>query len=290
MPKLILTTLSLIALLLGPPGPGCAMETITVAATRSMIDSYRDFLRGRSPYEITSFTSSPSTPHASRSIVVMIMMLQAMKIGGMGEVGISFVETPNSARERAEVKSGRAVVGGQDYWSYDFDDSVFMSPPIVDKGQFVKGIYVLPSNKGILAVRDKQHLQRYTAVILNGWAGDIALLRSLNLKDLLYTYNDENLFLFLKLGRADFTLLEFSSAPDLSVTQSGVTLVPVPRVKVTLPGSRCLMISKVHPDGRRVYEALAKGLEVLQENGTFTRVFRESGFIPEQVKDWKTIN
>ncbi len=220
----------------------------------------------------------------------MIMMLQALKIGGMGEVGITFVEAPNSARERAEVKSGHAVVGGQDYWSDDFDDSVFMSLPVVDEGQFVKGIYVLPTNKSILAVRDKQHLQPYSAVTLNGWRGDIATLKAMNLRDLVYTYNDENLFLFLKLGRADFTLLEFSSAPDLSVSHSGVTLVPIPRVKVTLPGSRCLMISKVHPDGRRVYEALARGLEVLRENGTFTRVFRESGFIPEQVKDWKTIN
>jgi len=213
-----------------------------------------------------------------------------MKIGGLGEVTVSFVEVPNSARERAEVKSGIAVAGSQDYWSQDFDDSVFKSPPIVDEGQFVKGIYVLPANKSILAVRDMPHLQRYSAVTLHGWMRDISALKAMNLRDLLYTQSDENLFHFLKLGRADFTLLEFSSAPDLALSLAGVTLVPIPQVKVTIPGSRCLMISKKHPDGQRVYEALLKGLAVLRETGTILRVLTESGFSPERVKNWKSIN
>jgi hypothetical protein len=286
MARLFLICIGFALFLLGHTVAGVAAETLTVAATSYSINNYRAFMQGRTPLEITSFAS----PHATRAVVSMILMQKALKIGGMGDVAISFLEVPNSARERAEVKSGHAVIGGQDFWNFDFDDSVYMTDPIIQEGSFIKGIYVLPSNKNVLGITNMNDLRPYSAVILGGWRGDINTLESMKPREILLTYCFDNIFKFINLGRADFTLLEFSSAQDLTHTNSGTTLTPIPGIKVTIPGYRCLMISKKHPDGKRIYEAVNNGLKVLRKNGTITKAFTESGFLNEKVKGWKSIN
>lgn len=286
MARLFFICIGFALFLLGHTVAGFAAETLTVAATRYSINNYRAFMQGRTPSEITSFASA----HATRAVVSMILMQKALKIGGMGDVTISFLEVPNSARERAEVKSGHAVIGGQDFWHFDFDDSVYMTDPVIQEGSFVKGIYALQSNKSILDLTDTKDFHRYSAVILGGWRGDINTLESMKPREIFLTYSFDNIFKFITLGRADFTLLEFSSAQDLTHTNSGTTLAPIPGIKIVIPGYRCLMVSKKHPDGKRIYEAVNKGLKVLRKNGTITKAFTESGFLNEKVKGWKTIN
>lgn len=283
--KLLHICLCLAVLLFSPTSVLRAGETITVAATRNAIDSYTAFMRGRLPDAITSFAS----PQATRFVVDMVLIQKALKIAGMGDVGILFVEVPNSARERAEIKSGRALMG-QDYWHYDFDDSVYMTEPVVPEGRFEKGIYVPVGSARALLPASIEKLRRCAAVILKAWRGDVAVLESMGIRNVEFTFTDENIYKFLAMGRADFTLLEFSSAPDFAVEAAGVRLVPVPGIKVVLPGRRCLMVSKKHPDGKRIFEALNTGLKVLRRNGTIDRAFEECGFIQERVRDWKVIN
>ncbi|WP_027191753.1 hypothetical protein [Fundidesulfovibrio putealis] len=266
--------------------PLLAKTTISVSATINLEMSYLAFMDNRTPGQVSSFSS----PYASRNVVSLVLMQKALLLGGMDDVEFEFHVVPNSERERTEVKCGRVVVGSQDYWDYDFDDTVYKSDPVITDGTFEKGMYTYPSNAPMLSVQNGKELKDRSAVIVGTWKGDVALLRSLEVKDVHAVYELQTIAKFLSLGRADFTLLEFSSKPDMSVSISGLPLVPVPGIKVVLPGNRCWMVSKKHPLGDQVFKALGIGLKRLQQEGTIRRALTESGFFQKRAKGWRVIN
>lgn len=263
-----------------------AKTTITIPATGDLEKNYLAFLNNRAPEQISSFRS----PYASRNVVSLVLIQKALRLGGFGDVEFDFHPVPNSERERAEVKKGHVVMGSQDYWEADFDDTVYRSEPVLMDGTFEKGLYTLPSNAAMLSVRDRESLNKRSVVIVGTWKGDLAVLRALEPNEIHVVYELPTVAKFLGLGRADFTLLEFSSKPDMSVSIFGVSLVPVPGIKVVLPGNRCWMVSRKHPQGEKVFTALNKGLRILQQDGTINRAFTESGFFHSRVKGWRVIN
>jgi len=263
-----------------------AAQTLAVAATRTNIDLYTIFMKGRAASEVSSF----ATPPASRVVVDMVLIQMALAAAGMQDVRLSFHEVANSAQEQAEVKAGNAVICAQDHWYFDFDESVYMTDPIVTEGSFEKGVYVLDSNSSLQRVRSRRELQNYRAVTLGAWLGDVAILEAMGVKDLRLVPVYANIFESLLNGSADYSLLEFSSAPDFRLTLSGVTLVPIPGIKVSIPGSRSMMVSRKHPDGQRIFTALNAGLKILRENGTIARALTECGFYQTGTTNWKVIN
>lgn len=263
-----------------------AKTVISVPATVNLEMNYLAFMDNRTPGQVSSFIS----PHASRNVVSLVLIQKALQLGGLGDVEFEFHVVPNSERERAEVKSGRVVVGSQDYWDDDFDDTVYRSDPVITDGTFEKGLYTYPTNASMLSVRDLKDLKDHSAVIVGTWKGDIAVLRALEPQKIHEVYEIRTVPKFLELGRADFTLLEFSSNPDMAVSVFGVSLIPVPGIKVALPGNRCWMVSRRHPQGEQVFKALSIGLKLLQKEGTIKRALTESGFFQKRVKDWRVIN
>ncbi|KAF0233507.1 MAG: hypothetical protein FD177_1621 [Desulfovibrionaceae bacterium] len=272
--------------LLSPHKPLLAKTTISVPVTVDIEKNYLAFMNNRTAVQVSSFNS----PLASRIVVTLVLIQKALHLGGLGDVEFEFHVVPNSERERAEVKSGRVVLGSQDYWDYDFDDTVYMSEPVIPNGTFEKGLYTHPTNASMLSVRNRESLKDRSAVIGGTWKGDIAVLQSLNIREVHTVYEYRTIPKFLCLGRADFTLLEFSSNPDMAVSYYGETLIPVPGIKLVLPGNRCWMVSQKHPQGDQVFKALNIGLKRLQQDGTIKRAFNESGFFQKRVKGWRVIN
>jgi hypothetical protein len=266
--------------------PLAAKTTLSVPVTVDIEKNYLAFMNNRTAVQVSSFNS----PLASRIVVTLVLIQKALHIGGLGDVEFEFHIVPNSERERAEVKSGRVVMGSQDSWDYDFDDTVYMSEPVIPDGTFEKGLYTHPTNSAMLSVRDSEDLKDRSAVIVGTWKGDIAVLQSLDIREIHTVYEYQTIPKFLSLGRADFTLLEFSANPDMAVSYFGETLIPVPGIKVVLPGNRCWMVSRKHPQGEQVFKALSIGLKQLQKEGTIKRALTESGYFQKRVKGWRIIN
>ena len=265
-----------------------AMDSIAIAATKRTIVDFKTFTHGKVASDIDNFVSN----HATRQVVDILLVLKSLKLSGLPDVKIVFIEVPNSARERALVKAGEVVLGEQDHWSINFDDSVFMTDPIIRNGEFEKGIYVdpKPSNYKLLSVTSLKELQNYSAVMVPTWSVDWKTLEEMKLKIIHDTATAESIFRMLRADRAHFTLLEFSSENDFGRTIEGIRLIPVPGIKVGLKGSRHLMISKIHPQGRTVYNAVQKGLKALRNKGVIKRALTECGFLDERVSNWEKIN
>lgn len=280
---------ALLSLLLILPIPATAGERlrIVVPALPNTIKMYEEFTSGQSisVKEITSINEQC----CSRPFASLIIIQQALALGGL-PVGFEFMLVPNTARMRMAVERGDAVIAAQDLFSTAFTDNVYMSTAVIPEGSFIKGIYTSPGNGPMAEVHTLDSLRRFRAVSASHWLVDWETLERMDLAELRSVPRANLMFAYVNQGKADFTIMEFPRNEDLSRSMEGITLVPVPGIKIALKDSRHFMVSKNHPDGKRVFEALQAGLAIMKKQGRIKRYYTEVGFYNEGVKDWKLLN
>jgi hypothetical protein len=252
------------------------------------ITNYQNFLieQNKSVLEIDSLESQ----YSNRNIACIVIIMQALHKGGY-PAKLSIIKAPNYARELSMVKNGHSVIMHQDTWNTAFDNnSVYKSSEIIPRGKFVKGFYVKESDKKMYGVRNLEDLKPFTSVSNSRWEVDWATLEKIGLRNLYTTAKKEYMIKMVLFRDIDFTLQEFTSSKDLSYETENGKLIPVPGIKIALEGSRHFMVSKKHPNGNEVFQALEKGIKILRSEGTIDRYLTEAGFYREQVAEWKTIN
>ncbi|SMF18425.1 hypothetical protein [Desulfovibrio gilichinskyi] len=261
-----------------------AKERISIAGNTSTEYNYQKLIeyRGGDPLSISDYSS----PYSSRPAISLLLLRQALHLGGI-DADFVYISCPNPGRSLAEVKKGHAIVYSSDMWEQDFDDSVYKTSPIIRRGEFQKGIYVKKGSPLLTSTNVEDDLKNKIPLVEHTWTIDIALLKSFGFKDMQTAPKYDLLFKMINRNRADFTILEFPRTNDLTLQDKTGDLYPIPNAKIVLPYSRHFMVSKINPQGKRVYEALEKGLEILRKNGTIERALRQSGVINDKVKNWK---
>ena len=269
------------------PGVATCGIIIPIPVVEGVAERYAMVLaeKGKTAEEITELRSV----HADRHVAALVIIKQALLAGGL-PVEFEMIEVPNSAREKLLVRSGTAVMSSQDLFDIAFPKDVFMSSPVIPRGSFVKGIYGLKENTALRSVQNLEQLRKFSAVSDSNWLVDWLTLNEIGLKHLAGATTAEAMFKLVAFRNIDFTLWEFPPSRDLSVTVKGITLHPVPNLVVVLKGSRHFMVSRKHPDGPRVFEALEKGLAVLHAEGRIARYLTDVGFYNPAVSGWKVIN
>jgi hypothetical protein len=223
--------------------------------------------------------------------VDFVLQLQALAAGGL-DFDYELHVVPNNERAKNEVVQGYADLSGETAWDSEIEawgDAVIATSAVIRGGEFEKGLYVLPANQAMLGITSLEGLRPFVAATVVSWATDMRALQSMHVRRIERVFKDEGLFPLLQQRRADFTLLEFASTPDLGVTRGGVRLVPVPGWKVSLPGSRSWIISSRSPHARQIATALEHGLQALRAEGRIERAYRESGFFNPKVSGWKRL-
>lgn len=247
------------------------------------------FLGGKSPLEINDYVSPNFDSIAP---IEHFIFRKAILLGGLKAVFDDYL-VPNSIRARAEVFSGRLPCGGTAQWNIYFRDrlgDVFVSDPVIEQGDYQKGLYTTKERLRGLRLTKRTDLKALSAVSSDTWVIDWATLKDLPLKLLHSTSTRPSQFLMVQYGRADFTLQDFAATPDMSIEEQGVRLYPIPGVKIALDGTRHFLVSRHHPDGERIFAALQRGLQKMQKSGELRRILTESGFIHTGVANWSTLN
>lgn len=54
--------------------------------------------------------------------------------------------------------------------------------------------------------------------------------------------------------------------------------------------SRHVLVSKIHPEGAAIYQALNKGLVILKQQGKINKALTQSGFYNPDLADWSILN
>ena len=228
---------------------------------------------------------------ANRPTVDLVLQLQALAAGGL-DFDYELVVLPTHGRSVIEVVQGYADLTAETVWETEIAEigsRVAQTEVIIDRGEFEKGIYVLPSNSRILAVDSAEALRDFVGATVFNWSVDGKTLQNMELRRVDRASSIENVFQMIQERRADFTLLEFASTADMSVETHGVKLVPLANCKVALPAGRAWIVSANSPHAKVLGEAFSKGIAALKEEGRIRRAFQESGFFHPKVTHWKRL-
>jgi hypothetical protein len=268
--------------------PAHAKTKLKVSLNAAAMDAFNNWTGGGSWAEIKSFKNG----NATRPVVDLVLQLQALKAGGL-DFDVELVRELTYELAKQAVIDGRADLTAETIWDDEIsanEGALLHSDAILQKGEFVKGVYVLPTNEKLLKTTSAADLSGATAAVVSSWALDVKTDDAMSLKGVKKAATPEIVFASIKRGDADFVLEEFSSQPDMSVTRGGVKLIPIPGVKVGLVGSRSWVVSKKSADADAVYKALIAGAKKLADDGTIKRAYTESGFFNPKVADWKPLN
>jgi len=220
--------------------------------------------------------------------VEFVIVCRAIRLGGL-EASYTIHNYPNSARTRAELLAGAfAIMVDLPWGDFGMHESLYRSDPVLRIGDFAKGFYTRPDHTALLKVRSLEGLRGFKAVSSKTWVYDWAALERMKIE----TFSVSRYELMGRLverGRADFLVGEFPGGNDLSQYINGVRFIPVPGIKVVLPGSRHVTVSKRAPHAEQIFDALQTGLRIMRDRGLIEMGYRAVGFFNPLIEDWKAL-
>ena len=121
-----------------------------------------------------------------------------------------------------------------------------------------KGLYTLPQHK-LQQQHTRDDIKNYVGVTLKAWYHDWRILNEISPKTL-STIRYTSILKMLDMGRGDYTLLEFPNDDDLIMHIDGIELHPLLGVKVIIPDSRRIAVSRQLPAAPKRPEGRSRGL------------------------------
>ena len=251
---------------------------------------YLEVLDGKSPLEIENFV--PKSHGSHLEIIEMIILQQALHYGGLDQK-VKF-EPQNIANlgEIAAIVDGAILMYGRSMWletSVDYQGSLYISEAVIENGEFEAGLYFNASKKHLLET-NMNNLDKLKVVANPRWRADWRALLNTPMTVVNFIGPWENMLAMVDASIVDVMLINFSVSQNLKLTFMERKYLPIPNLKVVLPDSRHFVVSKNHPDGKRVFNALEKGLKFMRETGKLKRLYQQAGVINHRVKDWQIDN
>ncbi|HSC68102.1 MAG TPA: hypothetical protein VLC79_10445 [Cellvibrio sp.] len=267
---------------------GAAGQTIVAAVDEDIIVDYQLFVGEQDPLMINYFGG----PGARRDVIELILLQQALNAGGFSA---KVVLRPENSYMRALklAVDGQVALSGALMWHEDikpYSAHLFTTQAVVKEGEFIAGLYTRADNRRALQANTLDKVRQLSAASNSHWSADIKTFHALGIKNIQYATYWVQIVRMIVAGRADVTLAPFQVNPDMKVIVENLQLVPIPGIKVALPGSRHWPVSKAHPQGKEIFTALERGIQILQEKNIIQRAYEECGFFHPQVKDWVLLN
>jgi hypothetical protein len=243
---------------------------------------YQKFVNNRNVLSITDFSGKT----IRRDVVDMVIAQQALSLGGFNH---QFTYAPGKLnfRNTKMLEEGKLLISFDSYWKLDANkikESIYISKPVIRKGEYIAGIYTSPNNKALLAIDSLDDLVDFTAVSTPKWGTDWHTLQSLPLKELIKEDEWLSQARMVNLGWIDFLLMAFHSSKDQSFTMNKIHLVPVSNIGIELKDSRHYVISKKHPLGKQAFNALNIGLTKLRAENKIVNAYTQAGFFVDKSK------
>jgi len=262
--------------------PLAVSENVLIYIRDDVYIDYLAFVADRDVLSIKNF----SDKHARRDVVDMIIAQQALKLGGF-EHSFEYAPGKLNYRNTKMLQLGRLLISFDSYWLQDaqaLGDDVYISQPVIRKGEYIAGIYTSPENKNVLSIKELVDLEKLTAVSTPKWRTDWQTLQSLPLKKLVKEDEWLSMARMVDLQWIDFLLMPFNSTKDQSFIMEKITLVPVKNIGIQLNDSRHFVISIKHPKGAEAIKAINIGLRILRERNAISSAYKQAGFFLDESK------
>lgn len=245
-------------------------------------------IAGREILDINDF----SGPNIPRDVVEFILIQKALALGG-SKIEFSFTVGNYDARNIKLLQSGLLLINFDSMWLSHisgFGKDVYISEPIIRKGEYWAGLYTALGNDKALATKNLSDFRRLSVISNKNWYVDWQTLNQLKPKSLIHDEEWLSMAKLVSLQWVDIMLAPFTESYPFRYSGGGYQIIAIDGVKIALNDSRHFIISKKHPYGKETYLALQRGLKILRQRGTITKAFQQSGFFNKRVKNWHIIN
>ncbi|WP_082768828.1 hypothetical protein [Paraglaciecola hydrolytica] len=261
-----------------------ATDKIILTVQTDVYEDYLCLLNERDPLDISDFTGACSR----RDVVDIILLQQALKRGGL-ELPVSFRTGHYELRNRQLLEEGFLLVSVDTFWlteAQKVQEHLYISEPILRKGEYVAGFYTSPHNKKALAARSLIDIQQLSGVSSQNWTADWQAMQQLGLKQLI----DESIWVS-QVKLVDRQFVDFMLAPfNVGFAKNNLELVIIPNIAVKLDDSRHYVISKNHPLADSAFKAINTGIAKMRQSGQIHKAYSDAGFFYAIEHKWKIIN
>lgn len=261
-----------------------ATDKIILTVQTDVYEDYLCLLNDRAALDITDFKGECSR----RDVVDIILLQQALKLGGL-ELPITFRTGNYELRNRQLLEDGFLLVSVDTFWLTEakkVQDHLYISEPMLRKGEYIAGIYTSPKNKKALASRSLKQIRQLSGVSSQNWTADWAVMQQLGLKQLV----DEPIWVS-QVKLVDRQFVDFMLAPfSVDFAKNGVLLKLIPDIALKLNDSRHYVLSKKHPLSEAAFKALNAGIAKMRQAGTIHKAYSDAGFFFATEHKWKIIN
>ncbi|WP_340677700.1 hypothetical protein [Paraglaciecola sp.] len=261
-----------------------ATDKIILTVQSDVYEDYLCLLNDSGPLQITDFKGKCSR----RDVVEIILLQQALQLGGL-ELPVTFRTGNYGLRNRQLLEEGFLLVSVDTFWlteAQKIQAHLYVSEPMLRKGEYVAGIYTSPKNKKALASRSLKQIQQLSGVSSQNWTADWHAMQQLGLKQLI----DEPIW-GSQVKLVDHQFVDFMLAPmNVDFAKNGVLLELIPDIAVKLDDSRHFVISKKHPLSEAALKAVNVGIAKMRKSGLIHKAYSDSGFFYAIEHNWKIIN
>lgn len=174
------------------------------------------------------------------------------------------------------------------WWDEAITHRAITSVPVLNRGSFTKGLYGTKQVIDTYAGTDFLHFSDLIVVANKNWTQDWKALSCTGL-NLLHVDRYQQMFNLVDKSRAEFLPLTFSAQSDLKRQEFGVTLYPLPNMKIVINQSLHFAVGSSENSGLRLLQKLNKGLAQLKQAGKIDETYKKLGLINANVNNWKTI-
>lgn len=258
--------------------------SLRIAAPADVLLDYGLFLAGRDVVELRSFDG----PHARRDVMELALLMREIRRQLPGSV-TELVPIDSYQRALVELRAGRISALGTTVWRLDLDalgQDITPSPALLQKGDFVVGLFAAPANSKALQARSVAALRALSAVSNSDWSVDWQTLKTIGFRQVSDVKTWRQMVLSVARGRTDVMMAPFPNQEDLVLEAEGVRLHPVKDVAIALQGSRHLAAARTI-GGQTIVD---KVFPALASNGSLKRAYRECGFIHPRTAGWPVLN
>jgi hypothetical protein len=257
-------------------------EQIEIYIRDDVYEDYLKFVDDRDVLAIKEFTS----PYMRRDVADIVVLQKALALGGFNKT-FKYIPGKVNFRNTKMLEKGELLLSFDSYWLVDaklIAEKVFISDPVIEKGQYLAGIFASPDNKKVFSVSSIAHLSELTAVSTPKWQTDWHTLSKLPLKQLVQEDEWLSQARMVHMQWVDFMLMPLFNTPDGKYQLDKIQLQMVPNVAILLNDSRHFVISRSHPAGDAAFTALNIGLEKLKVSGQIQQIYRSAGFLVDPTK------
>ncbi|WMN59825.1 hypothetical protein NI389_16935 [Pseudoalteromonas xiamenensis] len=284
MQKTYLTFLMLISL------SSSASDGLEVPITieKDIYEYAQTLLGSQSPLTIEHFQHEV----CQRDVVDFILVQRAIELGGL-KLQFEFELGNYDARNLRLLKDGLLLISFDTVWYSDaaqYEDEVYISDPIIRKGEYFAGIFTSPARIDELSQKITSDLSRVSIVSSQAWYVDWKTINALKPNTLVDESDWIVMAKMVSRGWVDVMLVPFTNHPPYEYQGTGYKIEAIPHLKVALLDSRHFVVSKKHPLGSNTFQALQTGLSILRKTGFIERAYQECGFLNRDVSHWKTLD